>query len=95
MTTPLLPYENRIIAALASGSVTQAAIQLGIPRSSYYRQLAAITQRIIQAGGDPSALRATLRDCHHNTRSFSRLRGRHLAYAKTMIDGNELVRERE
>ena len=33
-TTPLLPYENQIIAALASGSVTQAAIQLGIEDGS-------------------------------------------------------------
>ncbi len=89
-TYPLMPFEQQIIASLAGNSITRTAIALGMNRRSLQHNIQRIFKRIDQAGGDAAPLRETIRQCHHRTRVFSKLAGRSAAYARTMIDGNEI-----
>ncbi len=90
MLSPLMPFEQQIIASLASHTITRTAMNLGMSRQALQVNIRRIFRRIEQAGGDSAPLRETIRQCHHRTRVFSKLAGRSAAYARTMIDGNEI-----
>lgn len=93
--TPLMPHEEELLGALATMSQVQAAAHFGMTRAGYQFQVYAIRKRCRISGGTIGPITQTIRQWYAGTRAFSRLRGKHLAYAKTMIDGNELVRERD